>query len=268
MKAVVTKTIPISEIVVGAFETRAVGDVEGIRELAASIRADGLLQPLMVRTAEAGYELVFGHRRYLACVEAGVAEVACTVVEADDAEAEKASLIENYHRRDVSPMERAVQIAAAAESGTMAIPEIARVFSRTAAWVQEQIAMLAWPDDVKEAVHARIMAPSAAEHLAKVIDDDYRAVLMRSACENGCTERTAIAWLQGWRSMLPAAEAVELEVAPTRDPTGVVVPMSLCIGCRTNHRPDHLGCVYLCPECICELQSGAPVPDGGESRRV
>jgi hypothetical protein len=112
---------------------------------------------------------------------------------------------------------------------------------------------------VQEVVHARQLSPTAAGHLAKITDDEYRLFLLRNAIENGCSERTAIGWLQGWRAMIPAEQVAASPVQDERGPMRPVVPRSVCLGCRESYPPDGLCMTWLCPTCLGVLQTGGTV---------
>jgi len=83
---------------------RSFGD-EQINELAESIRAKGVIQPLLVRRNEHGYELIAGERRLRASVRAGLKEVPVIVIEVNDTESLQLALIENLQREDLNPMD-------------------------------------------------------------------------------------------------------------------------------------------------------------------
>lgn len=259
MRVIETREVPLAEILVGDYEVRSAEEDLELPALAESIRRDGLLQALGVVETEAGYRLVHGHRRYSACLMARVTPVRCDVIEGDGRALERASMIENYHRRDVSPIERAAQIGHALESQLMTVGELAETFGRSEDWVRRQAAMMAWPIDVVEAVHRRELSVAAAEHLAEIEDDVYRVFLIRQAVDGGCTERTAIAWLAGWRAQVPATA---LPASVPAEPGGgpkVVMPRCVCLGCRAECPPDGLGMAYLCPHCLVALQTGGRV---------
>jgi ParB/RepB/Spo0J family partition protein len=81
---------------------------ESLKELASNIEKHGLLQPLLVRPKETGYELVLGERRYRACQLANVTQVTCEVRSLSDEEALEISLSENLQREDLTPIEEAL----------------------------------------------------------------------------------------------------------------------------------------------------------------
>ena len=101
-------TIHVDEVFRGPHQARLAIDEEGIEELAASIRAQGLMQPLVVRPRSAGgYELIAGERRWRAAQHAGLDRVAALVAEVDDRRAMAMGLIENMQREDLNPLEEA-----------------------------------------------------------------------------------------------------------------------------------------------------------------
>jgi ParB family chromosome partitioning protein len=98
---------PLDEIVPSPFQPRAGIDDATLTQLADSIRAAGVMQPILVRPASGGgYELVAGERRWRAARLAGLTHAPVIVVELEDEEAASWALVENVHREDLGPMER------------------------------------------------------------------------------------------------------------------------------------------------------------------
>jgi ParB family chromosome partitioning protein len=101
-------SLPVGSIRPGRYQPRTRMDQTALTELAASIRAQGLMQPLLVRPVEAGrYELIAGERRWRAAQMAGLAEVPALVREVPDESALAMSLIENIQRENLNPIEEA-----------------------------------------------------------------------------------------------------------------------------------------------------------------
>ena len=101
-------TVNVDEVFRSPHQARLAIDEDGIEELAASIRAQGLMQPLVVRPRPAGgYELIAGERRWRAAQRAGLDRVAALVAEVDDRRAVAMGLIENMQREDLNPLEEA-----------------------------------------------------------------------------------------------------------------------------------------------------------------
>jgi ParB family chromosome partitioning protein len=104
-------TVPVSRIQPGRYQPRTRMDEQALAELAASIRAQGLMQPLLVRPVASGrYELIAGERRWRAAQMAGLEQVPALVREVPDEAALAMALIENIQREDLNPMEEAAGI--------------------------------------------------------------------------------------------------------------------------------------------------------------
>ena len=97
--------VPVGEILPGAMQPRSGFDDESLNELAESIRENGIMQPLVVRPREGGYELIAGERRWRASQMAGLARVPVIVRDVDDQTALELALIENLQREDLDPIE-------------------------------------------------------------------------------------------------------------------------------------------------------------------
>lgn len=106
----------------------------GIAELAASIKANGLANPLTVRKTAKGYELIAGHRRYEACMVAGLLRAPCYVRDVSDAAAEDLLVVENLQRKDLSPLEEAESVRRMMEHGR-SHEEIAAATGKSVRWV-------------------------------------------------------------------------------------------------------------------------------------
>jgi ParB family chromosome partitioning protein len=105
-------TLPVTELQAGKYQPRTRMDEGALNELAASIRAQGVLQAILVRPIAAGngaarYEIIAGERRFRAAQLAGLAEVPVLIKEVDDQAAAAMALIENMQREDLNPLEEA-----------------------------------------------------------------------------------------------------------------------------------------------------------------
>jgi ParB family chromosome partitioning protein len=108
-------TLPVSRIQAGKYQPRTRMDDGSLSELAASIKAQGIMQPVLVRPIEGlgaiGYEIIAGERRFRAAQLAGLDEIPVLVREVDDQNAAAMALIENIQREDLNPLEEAQGIS-------------------------------------------------------------------------------------------------------------------------------------------------------------
>lgn len=249
------QNVPIEKIEAGEHDIRADETDDGIEELATSIRRIGMLVPLILEKKGDSFQLVSGHRRLLAAKRVGLSSVPCIIQVGDKARAAEVSFAENFFRKDLSPVELACAIRDCLENQVRNIKELARGFNRSEHWVREMVAITDWPKDVLEAMHNEKLSISAAANLAVITDDAYRAFLVRNAVESGATARTTAAWLQAWRAMQPAEEAVTAEpVAGTRPPVPLI-PQAPCLCCGEIFPVDRMSHVPMCGPCIQTIRS-------------
>lgn len=247
--------IPVEKIQVGSHAQRMEGEDEGVDELAGSISRIGLISPLVVVPDGDYFRLVAGHRRLKACKKLGAKAVQCLVEETGQVGEREVSFAENFFRKDLTPIETAAGIKDTLDQGIMDAPGVAAALHRSVEWIQRMVALLAWPADVLEAIHAGWLSVSAAHNVALIEDDTYRAFLLRNAQDSGATARTTAAWLQAWRSMAPAEEAVGASPVAGEVRTTPMVPQAPCLCCSQVFRTDQLSHVPVCSGCIQAIRS-------------
>lgn len=242
--------IPIKWIEVGEHEQRVELIDEEIDALASNIERLGLLYPLHISVKKDRYRLVSGHRRLAACKKLNWSKVPCFVKERGPGTDAEITFAENFHRKNLSPMEQAAAIADCLDEKVLSEEEIAKLFGRSVHWVKRMVWLVDWPPDVQEAVHLRKLSVSAAANLAEVIDNEYRSFLLRNAVEQGATARTTAAWLQAWQSMKPATEAVEQEPVAAGERQVPMVPQAPCFLCSKIFAVNEVSHLPICYDCI------------------
>lgn len=143
---------------------RNIGDVS---ELAASIRAIGLLEPLVVRPNDDGFEVVCGARRLAAAAKAGLTEVACTVKEMDDRAFLEAALAENLQRENLTVLEEAEAYAGLVKLGHSQ-RELAKQIGRSQAHISRRLSLLKLPAPALDALDTGRITIDEAITLARV----------------------------------------------------------------------------------------------------
>ena len=161
-------------------QPRRVFDEEKINELAGSIEASGMLQPLVVRTAAAGgYELIAGERRLRAAKRLGLPEVPIIVHETADPNSLLLALVENLQREDLNPIEEAAAFAELQEQFNLTQEQVAERVGRSRSAVANALRLLSLPDSIKEHVSGGELAAGQARALLGLRDRSMIAAAAR-----------------------------------------------------------------------------------------
>ena len=149
-----TETAPIDQIFVSSFQPRKEFDKESISSLAESIKEKGVLQPLIVRKRENGYELIAGERRLRASKEAGLTEVPIIIKDLSDSEVLEVALIENLLRENLSPIEEAFAYQNLMDKFSHTQEKIATVVGKSRSYIANTLRLLSLPEEIKNLVSA------------------------------------------------------------------------------------------------------------------
>lgn len=133
------KLIPLADIHPDANQPRKMYDETAMQELVESVKAKGILQPILIRPNGKGYKLVCGERRYRASTEAGLQEIPAVIRELSDDEALELQIIENLQRKDVHPMEEAVAFKSLLDHKQYSITEIANRVGKKDFYVKQRL---------------------------------------------------------------------------------------------------------------------------------
>jgi ParB family transcriptional regulator, chromosome partitioning protein len=159
-------------------------------ELVHSIRQNGLLQPIIVRTRGKFFEIIAGCRRYNACKALGLRKIICHVVELDDKSAFEVSLTENIQRRSLDPIEEARAFKAYVdEYGWGGMSDLASRISKSAAYVCKRLSLLDLPANLSEAIRRSVVSPSTAEELIPLKDINKRHLIADMIIKSRCSSR-------------------------------------------------------------------------------
>lgn len=166
--------IPLGRIRPNPQQPRRSFDEEGLAELAASIRSCGILQPLTVRRAGEGYDLVAGERRLRAARIAGLREVPCLVAQVGEEDSALLALMENLQRRDLDCWEEAQAIARLISRYGLSQEEAARRLGRAQPTVANKLRLLRLPEDVRALLRENGLTERHARALLRLQDPEVQ----------------------------------------------------------------------------------------------
>jgi ParB family transcriptional regulator, chromosome partitioning protein len=153
------------------FQPRAAIDEGRIDELARSIRANGIIQPIVVRTAGAGYEIIAGERRWRASQRAGLLKVPIVIRDTPDEQLLAAALIENIQREDLNPMEEAAAYRRLSEELHLTQEQIADAVGKDRSSIANIVRLLKLPLEMRENVSAGTLSMGHARALLALPDE-------------------------------------------------------------------------------------------------
>lgn len=199
--------VAADSIIPNRLQPRKVFDPKALAELAASIRAHGILQPLVVRKiGEGRYELVAGERRLRAAREAGLSKVPVSFREvASDRESLELALVENLERADLDPIEKAKGFKQLSEVFGLTQEKIAERMGQDRSTIANFLRLLELPSEVQDAVSRGTLSFGHARALAGVGDRDIQLKLMAKVEKDGLSVRDLESLVGEQRNLLVIA---------------------------------------------------------------
>jgi ParB family chromosome partitioning protein len=209
----VLKQIPVEYLQPGQYQPRKDMHPEALEELAASIKVQGIMQPIVVRpvssvSANTKYEIIAGERRWRAAQIAGLHDVPALVREVSDEAAIAMSLIENIQRENLNPMEEAVALHRLQEEFELTQQQVADAVGKSRVTVTNLLRLMNLNEDVKILLeHGDIEMGHARALLG--LHDQHQSEAARQVVSKGFTVRQTEALVRGWhdQSSAPAKPA-------------------------------------------------------------
>jgi ParB family chromosome partitioning protein len=189
----VLRKLPVDALAPGRYQPRKTIDDAKLAELAESIRAQGVIQPIVVREVGADrggrtYEIIAGERRWRASRLAGLAEIPVVVREADDRTVIAMALIENIQREDLNPLEEAQALQRLIDEFDLTHAQAAEAVGRSRAAVSNLLRLLELPTEIRTLVETRALEMGHARALLTLAPQAAIA-LARQAAEHGWSVR-------------------------------------------------------------------------------
>lgn len=175
------REVPVSSVLPNPYQPRTSWDEKGLSELADSIKANGIVQPIVVRPSGGGYELIAGERRIRAAKEAGLETVPAFVRQATDEQLLELALVENIHRSDLNPIERAKAYQKYLHVFSLTQAEAAERLGENRSVIANYIRLLELPDEIKQMLISSDLSMGHARAILALPTDDLRRKLANRA---------------------------------------------------------------------------------------
>jgi len=230
-------------------------DPDKIRELAESIRSQGLHSPILVRPVNGRFEIVFGHRRFLAHRLLGEIKIRSMVKEMTDDQVYETRAVENDQREDLNPIERAKTYKRLREKFSMSNRQIAQKMGRSPGVVDKYFKLLECPEEFQDAIARKKIYMEVALILNQIDDESFKKYYFTAAIENGITKEVAEAWLTDW---MKSRSGTAYEGTGGLGPGGAVqesLPIfQTCVCCVGPVEVSKVRYVPVCPGCDKEIR--------------
>lgn len=221
--------LALDRIVASPFQPRKHFPEDQLSELVASIRAQGIIQPIIVRKVDAAYELIAGERRWRAARQAGLQEIPAIVRHATDREALEHALIENLQREDLNAIEEAAAYARMAKEFSLTQEDIAQRVGKNRATIANALRLLDLSDDIQSFVKQGLISVGHAKVLLSVKSPEAQKWLAEQIIRLGASVRKA--------EQLAAEQAGKKEQSSTKPKAfGTTAPAILHLQNLLTHR--------------------------------
>lgn len=223
---------------------------DGIRGLADSIKAIGQLQPILVRPVGPRFEVVFGHRRFLAFTLLGLKHIQAVVRVLNDQQVALMRATENVERQDISPIEEAAVYQDLMETHSLNVEQVGKKMGKSPGVVKRRLDLLRMAPQLQKAVHEKLISYGVGEEFARFRDPAVIDYYLGYAVDHGCTVAVARQWVSDHqKSQRTRQDDIEgggggstpLETRP------VYVSCDLCSGPIDVMKIVHL---KACPTCV------------------
>ena len=202
------QSVPIDAISPNPYQARAVWDEQELAALAESVRANGIIQPIIVRPAGTGYQLIAGERRFRAAKLASMTSVPALVRQATDEQLHEWALVENIHRVDLNPIERAKAYRDYLSTFSLTQAEAAERLGEGRSVIANYLRLLDLPQEIKQMLAESRLSMGHARAILALPTDELRRKLANRAMAGRLSvrevERLVRRYLAGTSQPTPA----------------------------------------------------------------
>jgi len=252
-------SMPLSLISRPKTPDRASAGKTNIEELAASMAAEGLLQPIILVKSERGYEVVAGDRRLLAARHLEWESIDAIVREANPNDISVYRATENLQREALTPIEEALAVQRLRTERNMTQEEVAARLGKGVEWVKKAEALLRLPSLLQSALQHGDISKSVAIELGRIDDQDILKYYLNQAIMQGVTQAIAEVWVSNYLRDGSQAQPVNMEEAQQAVAEARKPPTTLCHCCKQEFPIQEMSTIFVCSDDAKAIE-GATVP--------
>lgn len=204
--------VRLSDIIPNRFQPRLTFDEEALKELAASIKEHGIIQPLILRDLGNKYEIIAGERRYKASQLAGVVEVPAIIGQMDDQTSAELALIENIQRKDLSAIEEAKSYKKILDMGGFTQEELAKRMGKGQSTIANKMRLLSLTNEVQAALMNNLISERHARCLLQVKDESKQKEVLNKIITERMNVRDTDNYIKNMLGMKNTEETPTIEI--------------------------------------------------------
>lgn len=167
-------TVDLDKLMAREDQPRKSFDDDSLKELANSIKSDGVIHPIVVRKVDDRYEIIAGERRFRASKLAGLEKVPVVVKNVTDRKARELALVENIQREDLNPIEEAISLKTLMEEYKLTQQELSDIIGKSRSYIANNLRLLNLSDHIKEYLIRGELSPSQGRTLLSLETDEER----------------------------------------------------------------------------------------------
>jgi len=248
------REISLDEIVEPRQELRSYAREENLNELAQSIKARGVIEPIIVTPRGKKYEIIAGWRRWKASQLAGKATIPAIVRQDKEMDREAIRIQENLIREDIDHLSIARYLRYLQKKYNYTIRDLARLCNKSVAWVHQHLMILEYDPLIREAVKDGMINWTVARHLDAISDQTTRHLYLREAISRGANSETVRQWKENWQKQ----QKIISKTTEERKAERVLEPpppfVWKCWNCGREVETQQTTTIRLCPVCAQALQ--------------
>jgi ParB family chromosome partitioning protein len=216
------RELTITDIRPNPNQPRVHFDEESLVELSASIQAIGVLQPILVRPVEGGFELIAGERRWRAAQRAGLSRIPAVVRVTDDVASVEQALVENLHRQDLTPLEEAAAYQQLLEDFGMTHEQVATKVGKSRSAITNALRLLSLPASIQQLLADGRLSAGHAKAILGTPDRGLQETLAKRAVAEQLSVRAVEEAIRGDQPKPAAVAARPKPASATLRPPGLL----------------------------------------------
>ncbi len=256
------KDIDINQIIPPRMDTRSETHEKKIEELMDSIKSLDLIEPIIVNKKGKQFEIIAGHRRFIACKRLGHNKISCITKAMSDDDVVMMRIHENLHREDLSNNEYSDLIAFLHYEKKWDIKVIAKHIKKSEKWIFDRLDLFHMPAHFKESVNDKHMTLSTALELMKITDEAYRDDLFSRARYSGLSAGQAKQWVLEWKRYRGPEIDLEYKDEIADGEREAITPYVKCHLCRQDIVSGQHSILIACTPChLTVIESGKQIQE-------